>query len=106
MPESGPLLGEGGLGCENVGEEVALVGVFEDEYVVRSGLLILLITREGNTLAVLEGPHDVGVVQALQHQELVQQVSLLLGTARGHYLQDHPALPRTVSVDLRLVALR
>ena len=91
---------------EEVGEEVAFGGLFEHENAVRSGLFILLITREGNVLSELEAPDHMRMMQALEGDPLVLQVFLLLLAGRRHHLQHQGPLCRPVAVDLRLVTRR
>ena len=103
------LLGDVWLGGDEVVEETALLGVFKDEDVVqavRRRLLILLITLESHSLAVLVARDDVGVVQALQDGVLVSEVFLLPGRGAGHCLEDQSVLLWPVGVDGGVVATR
>ena len=85
-------------------KEGTFLGHFEDEDIMRWGLLILLITLEGHLLSIFEGCEDVRVMQWLQHAELILEVFLLLGTAGGYCFKDDWATGRAERVDAGVVA--
>jgi hypothetical protein len=65
----------------DVMKQGSLLGIFEDEDVLRtSQLFIHFITLKGNFLLISKGFDDVLVLEGFQNKELVSEVPLLLLT--------------------------